>query len=72
MEHGVWGFVANGFLGYAFQAVSKKQIKVKESNNNLQNTFFLSSPSSENVGFRRFVFSPNLSVSGAFCTILPF
>ena len=49
MEHGVWGFVANGFLGYAFQAVSNKQIKVKESNNNLQNTPFLSPLSSENV-----------------------
>ena len=50
MEHGVWGFVANGFLGYAFQAVSNKEIKVKESNDNLQNTPFLSPPSSENVG----------------------
>jgi hypothetical protein len=50
MEHGVWSFVANGFLGYVFQAVSNKQIKVKESNNNLQNTLFLSPPSSENVG----------------------
>lgn len=42
MEHGVWGFVANGFLEYAFQAVSNKHIKVKESNDNLQNTPFLS------------------------------
>ena len=50
MEHGVWGFVANGFLGYPLQAVSNKQNKVKENNNNLQNTPFLSPPSSENVG----------------------
>lgn len=39
-----------GSWGYAFQAVSNKQIKVKESNNNLQNTPFLSPSSSENVG----------------------
>lgn len=49
MEHGVWGFVANGFLGYAFQAVSNKEIKVKVSNNNLQNAPFLLPLSSENV-----------------------
>ncbi len=39
-----------GSWGNASQAVSSKQIKVKSSNNNLQNTLFLSPPSSENVG----------------------
>lgn len=63
MEHGVWGFVANGFLGYAFQAVSDKQIKVKESNNNLQNTPFLSPPSSENLG-PKVCFWPLISALG--------
>ena len=46
-----------------FQAVSNKEIKVKESNDNLQNTPFLSPPSSENVGPKA-CFYPLISALG--------